>query len=68
MVSIPAYDPPPRSSDVRTQPAAGRHTGTLVAGCLAVCLAQIGLVLPAAINGVIQRTLQTSGARTDLDQ
>ncbi|WP_327699158.1 MFS transporter [Streptomyces sp. NBC_00459] len=38
------------------------HTGTLIAGCLAVCLAQIGLVLPAAINGVIQRSLQTSGA------
>ncbi|NNN37514.1 MFS transporter, partial [Streptomyces sp. S3(2020)] len=33
-----------------------------VAGCLAVCLAQIGLVLPAAINGVMQRTLQASGA------
>ncbi|GAA3431339.1 MFS transporter [Kutzneria kofuensis] len=36
--------------------------GTLVAGCFAVFLAQTGLVLPAAINGVIQRTLQLSGA------
>lgn len=47
---------PPRSA------ASDHHTGTLIAGCLAVCLAQIGLVLPAAINGVIQRSLQTSGA------
>jgi len=37
--------------------------GTLVVGCVAVFLAQTGLVLPAAINGVIQRTLQLSGAQ-----
>jgi MFS family permease len=61
MVSTPAYDPPAASSDAA--PAApARHTGTVIAGCLAVCLAQIGLVLPAAINGVMQRALQTSGA------
>ncbi|MEU3935962.1 MFS transporter [Streptomyces sp. NPDC029044] len=61
MVSTPAYDPPAASSD--TAPAtAARHTGTIIAGCLAVCLAQIGLVLPAAINGVMQRTLQASGS------
>ncbi|WP_217567222.1 MFS transporter [Streptomyces sp. GbtcB7] len=58
MVSSPAYDPPITPTD---GPSA-RHTGTIIAGCLAVCLAQIGLVLPAAINGVIQRSLQTSGA------
>lgn len=58
MVSRPAYEPPTASAD--GPPA--RHTGTIIAGCLAVCLAQIGLVLPAAINGVIQRSLQTSGA------
>ncbi|MFJ9250511.1 MFS transporter [Streptomyces sp. NPDC101776] len=57
------------SSSARPRPVipprtrvSGHHTGTLIAGCLAVCLAQIGLVLPAAINGVIQRGLQTSGA------
>ncbi|CAM5256098.1 hypothetical protein SALBM311S_12070 [Streptomyces alboniger] len=58
MVSTPAYDPPTApSSDAAT----ARHTGTIVAACLAVCLAQIGLVLPAAINGVMQRTLHASG-------
>ncbi|MFG2343716.1 MFS transporter [Streptomyces phaeochromogenes] len=64
MVSSPAYDPaaydPPGAPSGK--PVAVRHRGTLVAGCLAVCLAQIGLVLPAAINGVIQRSLETSGA------
>ncbi|NEA98535.1 MFS transporter [Streptomyces sp. SID13726] len=61
MVATPAYDPPTTPSV--TAPGAGsRHTGTIVAGCLAVCLAQIGLVLPAAINGVMQRTLQASGS------
>lgn len=66
MVSRPAHEPPtgpahePPTAPVDGPPA--RHTGTIVAGCLAVCLAQIGLVLPAAINGVIQRSLQTSGA------
>ena len=52
--------PPTRRAHPSTPPA--RHTGTIIAGCLAVCLAQIGLVLPAAINGVIQRSLETSGA------
>ncbi|MGW1781870.1 MFS transporter [Streptomyces sp. NPDC002143] len=64
MVSTPAYDPPaaPSSDEATAVTAAtARHTGTIIAGCLAVCLAQIGLVLPAAINGVMQRTLQTSG-------
>ena len=61
MVSTPAYDPPVAPSDIAPATPA-RHTGTIIAGCLAVCLAQTGLVLPAAINGVMQRTLQTSGA------
>lgn len=59
MVSSPAQSrsvTAPETADTK------RHTGTLVAGCLAVCLAQIGLVLPAAINGVIQSSLHTSGA------
>ncbi|NNN29698.1 MFS transporter [Streptomyces sp. S3(2020)] len=59
MVSPPAR---PRATAPMATVAPERQTGTLVAGCLAVCLAQIGLVLPAAINGVIQRSLQTSGA------
>jgi len=35
---------------------------TLFAGCFAVGIAQIGIVLPAVINGPIQSTLHTSGA------
>lgn len=63
MVSSPSYDPPAYDSpDAPPAKPAVRHRGTIVAGCLAVCLAQIGLVLPAAINGVIQRSLGTSGA------
>lgn len=52
--------PAPASSGAPPVDRAG-HTGTIIASCLAVCLAQIGLVLPAAINGVMQRTLQASG-------
>ncbi|MFJ9542770.1 MFS transporter [Streptomyces sp. NPDC101225] len=59
MVSSPAQ---PLSTTHAGTDASRHRTGTLVAGCLAVCLAQIGLVLPAAINGVVQRSLQTSGA------
>ena len=66
MVSAPAYDPPARSSE--TPPAATARHRTIIAGCLAVCLAQIGLVLPAAINGVMQRTLHAVRRGTDLDQ
>ncbi|MEW2119928.1 MFS transporter [Streptomyces sp. NPDC005474] len=40
-----------------------QRLGTLIAACLAVCVAQIGLVLPAAINGEIQQTLHTSGSQ-----
>lgn len=39
------------------------RAGTLVAGCVAVGMAQIGIVLPAVINGPIQRTLHASGAQ-----
>ena len=60
--SVPAYDPSAAPSSSDTPPAAtARHTRTIIAGCLAVCLAQIGLVLPAAINGLMQRTLHASG-------
>ncbi len=46
-----------------TAPSGRLPVATLVAGCAAVFLAQIGLVWPAAINGVIQATFQTSGAQ-----
>ncbi len=38
------------------------HTGTVVAACSAVFAAQLALVLPAAINGEMQRGLQTTGS------
>ncbi|MFJ8057415.1 MFS transporter [Streptomyces sp. NPDC096142] len=62
MAATPACTPPTAPS-LTPPEARTRHTGTIVAGCLAVCLAQIGLVLPAAINGVIQRGLQASGSQ-----
>ena len=38
------------------------RAGTLLAGCVAVGIAQIGIVLPAVVNGPIQAALHTSGA------
>ena len=38
------------------------RAGTLWAGCFAVGIAQIGIVLPAVVNGPIQAGLHTSGA------
>ncbi|POX46388.1 MFS transporter [Streptomyces sp. Ru71] len=37
--------------------------GTLVAGCLAVCLAQIGLAMPATLNGLFQEHLHPVGSQ-----
>ncbi|MFC8672159.1 MFS transporter [Streptomyces griseorubiginosus] len=51
-----------RAAAPKAQTSPPRHIGTLLVGCLAVCVAQTGLVLPAAINGVIQRSLGTTGA------
>jgi len=49
--------------EVEEQEPTRLSAGTLVAGCVAVFLAQTGLVLPAAINGVIQQSLHLSGAQ-----
>jgi len=38
------------------------RAGTLWAGCVAVGVAQVGVVLPAVVNGPIQAALHTSGA------
>ncbi|MFJ8489414.1 MFS transporter [Streptomyces sp. NPDC094038] len=45
--------------------AVGRSltTGTLVAGLLAVCLAQIGLAIPATLNGLFQSDLHPVGSQ-----
>jgi MFS family permease len=37
--------------------------GTLVAGCFAVMLAQIGLAIPATLNGLFQEDLQPVGSQ-----
>jgi MFS family permease len=45
-------------------PAAGRLAlGTLIAGCLAVCLAQIGIAIPATLNGLFQADLHPIGSQ-----
>lgn len=47
-----------------SQPAASRlPLGTLIAGCLAVCLAQIGLAMPATLNGLFQEHLHPVGSQ-----
>ncbi|MET7701317.1 MFS transporter [Streptomyces sp. NPDC005485] len=37
--------------------------GTFIAGCLAVCLAQIGLAMPATLNGLFQEHLHPVGSQ-----
>ena len=37
--------------------------GTLIAGCLAVCLAQIGIAMPATLNGLFQADLHPIGSQ-----
>lgn len=37
--------------------------GTLVAGCIAVCVAQIGLAIPATLNGLFQSDLHPIGSQ-----
>jgi MFS family permease len=41
----------------------GLSKGTLVAGLLAVCLAQIGLAIPATLNGLFQSDLHPVGSQ-----
>ncbi|GAA5190398.1 MFS transporter [Rugosimonospora acidiphila] len=44
-------------------PAYALRTGTLIAGCLAVCVAQIGLAIPATLNGLLQTALHPIGSQ-----
>jgi MFS family permease len=41
----------------------GLAAGTLIAGCLAVCLAQIGIAIPATLNGLFQADLHPIGSQ-----
>ncbi|MFJ5304630.1 MFS transporter [Streptomyces sp. NPDC088350] len=47
----------------RTATGPGLSTGTLIAGLLAVCLAQIGLAIPATLNGLFQSDLHPVGSQ-----
>ncbi|MEV7689692.1 MFS transporter [Streptomyces bungoensis] len=58
MSDTPA-SPPAASAAAR----AALPLGTLVAGCLAVCLAQIGLAIPATLNGLFQEHLHPVGSQ-----
>ena len=51
----------PSASGTRTSHGALR-TGTVVAALFAVCLAQIGLAMPATLNGVFQQVLHPVGS------
>ncbi|MEU9476067.1 MFS transporter [Streptomyces sp. NPDC048191] len=50
-------------SDSSAAPRSSLPLGTLVAGCLAVCLAQIGLAIPATLNGLFQEHLHPVGSQ-----
>ncbi|MFB7508186.1 MFS transporter [Streptomyces broussonetiae] len=50
-------------SDASAAPRTSLPLGTLVAGCLAVCLAQIGLAIPATLNGLFQDHLHPVGSQ-----
>ncbi|MEU6417993.1 MFS transporter [Streptomyces spiralis] len=50
-------------SDASAAPRGSLPLGTLVAGCLAVCLAQIGLAIPATLNGLFQEHLHPVGSQ-----
>src|SRR5262249_24913958 len=63
----------PMSASVRTGPEPAPTTppgagarialGTMIAACLAVCLGQIGLAIPATLNGLFQEHLHPIGAQ-----
>ncbi|MFE2430643.1 MFS transporter [Streptomyces sp. NPDC059373] len=44
-------------------PGGGLPLGTLIAGCFAVCLAQIALAMPATLNGLFQEDLHPIGSQ-----
>ncbi|WP_030379138.1 MULTISPECIES: MFS transporter [unclassified Streptomyces] len=50
-------------SDTSAAPRGSLPLGTLLAGCLAVCLAQIGLAMPATLNGLFQEHLRPVGSQ-----
>lgn len=55
-----SVDPPATTA---TEPRQRLTAGTLVAACLAVAVAQIGLSVPAVLNGLFQLDLNTSSTQ-----
>lgn len=53
----------PSGATATTTSGPGLSKGTLVAGLLAVCLAQIGLAIPATLNGLFQSDLHPVGSQ-----
>ena len=53
------------STDSPNPPDPGRHLplGTLIACCIAVCVAQTSGAIPATLNGLLQADLHTSGSQ-----
>ena len=47
----------------REQDARSLTTGTLVAAALGVCVAQVGLAIPAVLNGLFQQDLHTTSSQ-----
>ena len=64
---MPTSATPPRSASPDTAddgtPTPSLALGTLLAGCLAVCLAQIALAIPATLNGLFQENLHPIGSQ-----
>ncbi|MEY9835123.1 MFS transporter [Streptacidiphilus sp. EB103A] len=64
---MPTSATPPRSAKPDTASdgtsAPSLALGTLLAGCLAVCLAQIALAIPATLNGLFQQDLHPIGSQ-----
>ncbi|WP_194894397.1 MFS transporter [Catenulispora pinisilvae] len=57
-----AAEPGPRTSPVASRGPA-LTLGTLVAACFAVALAQIGVAIPATLNGLFQQDLRPIGSQ-----
>lgn len=51
---------PPRTSSRASGQLYRLTTGTLVAACIAVCVAQVALAIPAVLNGLFQQDLGTT--------
>ncbi|KPI12543.1 major facilitator superfamily MFS_1 [Actinobacteria bacterium OK074] len=61
--SVPTPEAAPETAPKPAAAVSRLPLGTLIAGCLAVCLAQIGLAMPATLNGLFQEHLHPVGSQ-----